>query len=361
MCECVKLWQDKDHLWQWDIDQRVELDETDLSLQVHFVHNGEVLAVGVYEEEGKVYADIPNILLQMAGKINGWVYRPGDSASTTRAFSFIVSGRERPPEYVYTATEILTWYQLEERIEQLEQGGMGGSGDLFIVELQLDENENPVTSHTREEVLAAIRERKFVVLRAIDIDMFLDPYPPIDDPPPDDAELRFSRTVEGDTFYAYWTVEGVFPQWYDWATRYMGLVSGYHTKTGTSHLIENVPEAMNGFCSFAFIAQGDYRTGDTFTIRFYVSEEIEPYDVKVTPKLWNMEDLPDQYFTTGAMVNCICASVNPKVLYFMGGKDGIDGKTPEKGTDYFTEADKAELINAVIAALPVYNGEVVTV
>lgn len=40
------------------------------------------------------------------------------------------------------------------------------------------------------------------------------------------------------------------------------------------------------------------------------------------------------------------------------GKDGADGKTPVKGTDYFTAADKAEMVNAVIAALPVYAGEV---
>lgn len=40
------------------------------------------------------------------------------------------------------------------------------------------------------------------------------------------------------------------------------------------------------------------------------------------------------------------------------GKDGADGKTPVKGTDYFTEADKAEMVSAVISALPVYNGEV---
>ena len=42
------------------------------------------------------------------------------------------------------------------------------------------------------------------------------------------------------------------------------------------------------------------------------------------------------------------------------GKDGADGKTPVKGTDYFTASDKAEMVSAVIAALPVYNGEVVT-
>lgn len=43
------------------------------------------------------------------------------------------------------------------------------------------------------------------------------------------------------------------------------------------------------------------------------------------------------------------------------GKNGENGKTPVKGTDYFTEADKSEMVNAVIVALPIYNGEVVTV
>jgi hypothetical protein len=37
--------------------------------------------------------------------------------------------------------------------------------------------------------------------------------------------------------------------------------------------------------------------------------------------------------------------------------DGEPGKTPIKGTDYYTEADKAEMVAAVIAALPVYGGE----
>lgn len=39
---------------------------------------------------------------------------------------------------------------------------------------------------------------------------------------------------------------------------------------------------------------------------------------------------------------------------------GKDGKTPVKGTDYYTPADKAEMVAEVIAALPIYDGEVVT-
>ena len=34
------------------------------------------------------------------------------------------------------------------------------------------------------------------------------------------------------------------------------------------------------------------------------------------------------------------------------GDKGDPGYTPVKGTDYFTEADKTELVNAVLAALP---------
>ncbi len=40
------------------------------------------------------------------------------------------------------------------------------------------------------------------------------------------------------------------------------------------------------------------------------------------------------------------------------GQNGQDGKTPVKGVDYYTEQDKQEMVQAVIAALPVYNGEV---
>lgn len=37
---------------------------------------------------------------------------------------------------------------------------------------------------------------------------------------------------------------------------------------------------------------------------------------------------------------------------------GEPGYTPVKGADYYTEADKAEMVASVIASLPVYNGEV---
>lgn len=38
------------------------------------------------------------------------------------------------------------------------------------------------------------------------------------------------------------------------------------------------------------------------------------------------------------------------------GLKGADGKTPVKGTDYWTEADKEELVKKILAALPTWTG-----
>ena len=38
------------------------------------------------------------------------------------------------------------------------------------------------------------------------------------------------------------------------------------------------------------------------------------------------------------------------------GQPGAPGYTPVKGTDYYTEADKTEMVNAVLSALPTWTG-----
>lgn len=40
------------------------------------------------------------------------------------------------------------------------------------------------------------------------------------------------------------------------------------------------------------------------------------------------------------------------------GEKGNDGKTPVRGVDYYTDSDKTEMVNAVLAALPKWNEEV---
>lgn len=52
----------------------------------------------------------------------------------------------------------------------------------------------------------------------------------------------------------------------------------------------------------------------------------------------------------------------PYTLIKMGGEIVTaiqDGYSPQKGLDYWTEEEKAEMVADVIAQLPIYNGEVV--
>ena len=52
---------------------------------------------------------------------------------------------------------------------------------------------------------------------------------------------------------------------------------------------------------------------------------------------------------------------NPDPVNIKGdpGPPGSPGRTPVMGVDYFTEADKTELVGAVLALIPIYDGEVI--
>ena len=49
-------------------------------------------------------------------------------------------------------------------------------------------------------------------------------------------------------------------------------------------------------------------------------------------------------------------SVGAQGVQGTAGAKGADGHTPVKGTDYWTDADKAEIVNDVLAALPTWTG-----
>lgn len=66
---------------------------------------------------------------------------------------------------------------------------------------------------------------------------------------------------------------------------------------------------------------------------------------------------------SGAMVSVTDASGTTTAVIENGkaGPAGADGYTPERGVDYWTEADRQQMVQDVIDALPVYNGEVESV
>ena len=103
-------------LYQWDIDQRVEIESAEEIIEVHFVNavTSPALVVSVYEEGGRRFANIPNILLQQFWPIQAY----GCCESRVRDVeTFKVIRREKPADYIYTETELKTYGSLEERIE----------------------------------------------------------------------------------------------------------------------------------------------------------------------------------------------------------------------------------------------------
>lgn len=89
------------------------------------------------------------------------------------------------------------------------------------------------------------------------------------------------------------------------------------------------------------------------TETFRVNERAKPDDYIYTEiELWTAEKAVEKALIEAKESGNFDGPPGPK------GDPGEKGYTPQKGVDYYTEADKAEMVAAVIAALPVYDGEV---
>lgn len=129
----IKIVPDKEgRLTQWDLNRKVIVTGYEGVAEVHFASPGDDHGAYVVKlVDGQ--AEIPNILLTMAGTINVYVY-PADR--TVFATALWVMAREKPDDYVYTETEVLDWRRLDEKI-----------GDLA-----------ELTTTARENLVAAINE-----------------------------------------------------------------------------------------------------------------------------------------------------------------------------------------------------------
>lgn len=130
----IKLDGTDQRLWQWDKGRRVILDEVAPGTQIDFAHYDEKRAIckTAYAEDGVIYVDIPNILLQKAEHIYLYTYIVvGDTGKTSEYGELRVRKRPKPGDYVYEETEVLTWRTLDERIKALEDrpAGVAGTDD----------------------------------------------------------------------------------------------------------------------------------------------------------------------------------------------------------------------------------------
>lgn len=135
-------------LWQWDLNQK--LDIAGSCTEVHFLDRGSLTTLTVEVKDGK--ADIPNALLQKAGKLVVYAYIIDEQDRHTKVCeAFAIAARPKPAGYVYTETEIKTWHDLQAEIgdlsdltteakddlvsainEAAQSGGSGGASDAVL-------------------------------------------------------------------------------------------------------------------------------------------------------------------------------------------------------------------------------------
>lgn len=119
----IKKADGKEYLWQWDKDRKIGLYDVEPSTEVHFAFCGDQTAIVVlsYSDGEDVLCDVPNILLQRGGILNVYIYRDNATIELAR---IRVLARPRPEDYVYTETETLNYRELEQRLTELERGGV---------------------------------------------------------------------------------------------------------------------------------------------------------------------------------------------------------------------------------------------
>ncbi len=131
---------ENDTLWQWDLDRRLTVEHPACH-QVHFCGGGEeALVCGVYEEDGKRFADIPNVLLQTDEPLKVYAFvTDRDGKRTVISERFMVEARPKPQGYIYTETEAWTvekavFDALQEAKENGDfRGEPGPKGDPGVV------------------------------------------------------------------------------------------------------------------------------------------------------------------------------------------------------------------------------------
>lgn len=88
-------------LWQWDSGRQVAVPSE--ATELHTALVGDDTAYSTIPDDG--VADIPNVLLQSSAGVRCWA---SDGERTIAYARFRVKSRAKPPEYVYTATDVET-------------------------------------------------------------------------------------------------------------------------------------------------------------------------------------------------------------------------------------------------------------
>lgn len=110
-----RIYDGRDKFYQWDLDRKLIVADAAI-IEVHFCNrvDGCSLVCETYQENGLTVVNVPNILLQNTWWLHVYAY---DGTHTKVEELFKVEARTKPDDYVYTETELKTWEELENKID----------------------------------------------------------------------------------------------------------------------------------------------------------------------------------------------------------------------------------------------------
>lgn len=145
-----KIRDGREYFYQWDINREILVSDPTVK-EVHFCNRTDDCSLVVEVKEVELFADnklikveryaeVPNILLQDNWKIRVYAYCSDNYTKVEQVFN--VKSRTKPADYVYTETEVLTYHQLEKRLDDIEANGISDEQIEKAVTNYL--NENPI-------------------------------------------------------------------------------------------------------------------------------------------------------------------------------------------------------------------------
>ena len=146
-----RIYDGREQFFQWDLDRKLIVDDDDI-IEVHFCNRTAecALPVATHKEGNLTVVNVPNLILQDSFRMNVYAY---DGKHTKHAARFEIVPRSKPDTYVYTETEIKSWDELFERINQIEENGISDAAVEAAIEKYLEENDIRVdlTGYATEE------------------------------------------------------------------------------------------------------------------------------------------------------------------------------------------------------------------
>ena len=142
----------RDKFYQWDSDRQIVIEDIDCT-EVHYSNRTDktALVCVVREEDGQKIADVPNILLQQDWDIIVYAF---DKDYTRFSQTFEVVPRTKPDDYVYTETDVLNYNTLLERINDVE-ANIGQEVQDYLAENPPQSPVQSVNEKTGDVVLTA--------------------------------------------------------------------------------------------------------------------------------------------------------------------------------------------------------------